>query len=878
MKTSEIRSRFLKFFESKKHKVIYSDSLVPKNDPTVLFTTAGMQQFKRQFLGYIEGFTRATTSQKCLRTDDLDEVGKTDFHHTFFEMLGNFSFGDYFKKDAISWAWEFLTKEMKISPDKLWVSVYKDDEEAYKIWADEIKVPKNRIVKLGDKSNFWPSNAKQNGPNGPCGPCSEIFFDYGVNSKCASKVCDPDCSCGRFSEIWNLVFTQFDRKDGGVLEALPSKNIDTGMGLERLASVLQGVKSNFDTDIFLPIMKAIEKEVDANNKLAVRQKRIIADHIRAVTFGLNDGIVPSNEGRGYVMKKLIVNASDIAIQKGIEKPVIYKLVKAVVEAMKDAYPEIEKSANHISDSIKAIEEAYIKVYRERIPELRKKLKADKTPEEIGRDLFLYSDTYGVTLPSATAILFSVHSDNKKLCDDGVKEHQNLLRLQQDRSRASSKMTGDVFANRSLDLNVPKTEFVGNRQPSITATILRLFVNDEVKSRTKKGDQVKIILDKSPFYAESGGQVGDTGFIVKDKNKIQVNDTQKQGEVFIHIGVVTEGEFNTNDQVSAEIDFERRLAIMRNHTATHLLQAVLREILGPHIKQQGSWVGEERLRFDFTNPKAITKEQLQQVEAKVNEYILMGDSITKEYLSVEEAKETGALAFFAEKYGETVRVVSIGEYSKEFCGGTHLENAGQIGLFKILRASAIAQGIRRIEANTGIGAYNYVSELQKQLEETAGIIKSPVNEVAERVKTQADKIKDLEKELAVLRFEAIKGLIDNIIDKAEVLNNSKIITHKFDNIEMEILRKVSDLIRQKEKSAVIIIAAKMSDNVSILISASDDLIQKGIKANELVAKVAGIINGSGGGRPQLAQAGGKDLTKIDEAITKATLLVKESLIK
>ncbi|MBF0384677.1 MAG: alanine--tRNA ligase [Candidatus Omnitrophica bacterium] len=878
MKTNEIRSRFLKFFSAKNHKIIRSDSLVPKDDPTVLFTTAGMQQFKKQFLGQLEGFTRASTSQKCLRTDDLDEVGKTDFHHTFFEMLGNFSFGDYFKKDAISWAWEFLTVELNIPEDKLWVSVYKEDSEAENIWKNEIKIPAARIVKLGDKSNFWPSNAKENGPNGPCGPCSEIFYDYGPNPRCTKNACDPSCDCGRFSEVWNLVFTQFNRKDGGVLDPLPSKNIDTGMGLERLSAVMQGKKSNFDTDIFEPIMKAIE-EAQVKIPLDTREKRIIADHIRAVVFGINDGVVPSNEGRGYVIKKLIINSSDILLQKGTDKPSFFKLAESVVTAMHEPYPEIKNNSRNIADMIKGIEEAYIKVYKERIPELATLAQGINDPDKLGEAMFRFKDTYGLTIGTIEKTILPLYEKNGKtsiFLETAYKKFEQLLQSQQKQSRSSSKMTGDVFINKNLDLNVPKTEFLGYKHPLVSATVLRIFINDCVRNSAQKGDSIKIILDKSPFYAESGGQVGDTGKLTNDHCSVKIISTEKQGDVFIHIGEVEEGELRTNDPVTAEIDYERRLSIMRNHTATHILQSALREILGQHVKQQGSWVGEDRLRFDFTHPKALCFEELSAIEEKVNGYILSCDSVTKEFLTLDEAKETGALAFFAEKYGETVRVVSIGNYSKELCGGTHLENVGQIGLFKITSESAIAQGIRRIEATTGHGALAFIAGQQKSLLDIANTLKAPIGEVTSRAKAMAEKIKSMEKELDAARFDSIKASIDDILQKAENHAGTKIISRIFKDIEIGILRKVCDLIRQKENSSAIILGAKSDGNASLIISFSEDLVKIGLRADECIKKVAPLINGSGGGKPQLAQAGSKDPGNIDEAVKQAISTIKQNI--
>ena len=615
MTTNEIRAKFLNFFKSKGHSIIASDSLVPKDDPTVLFTTAGMQQFKPQFLGHMDGFTRAATCQKCLRTDDLDVVGKTDFHHTFFEMLGNFSFGDYFKKEAIHWAWEFLTGELKLPKEKLWVSVYQEDAEAYGIWANEIKVPKERIVKLGDKSNFWPSNAKLNGPNGPCGPCSEIFYEYPLNPECPNgKDCNPDCSCGRFSEVWNLVFTQFNRKDGGVLEPLPTKNIDTGMGLERLAAVVQGKKSNYETDNFVAILKVIKDTFAADKVKATESEyRIIADHMRAVTVGIADGVMPSNEGRGYVMRKLIVDMSDLAIKAGIEKPIVYTFTDIVNERLRDPYPELSGKASEIKEIIKRIEETFIKARREKIPKVIEhyhSIMNTAAPRsgnigELGSFIFFMRDTEGLTLETIKSVLIEEGISNEDL-KETLKIYEKLMKDQQERSRVASKMAGDVFINQDIVLNLPKTEFLGYGQLESDAIVLKVMHDKE--SRVSQ-----IILNRTPFYAEAGGQVGDKGYLTGPEGKMRVEDTRKINDVYIHYGVI-DGVIQSGQAVQAIVDESRRRAIMRNHTATHLLQAALREVLGAHIKQQGSLVEEGRFRFDFTHPKGVSPQEMKKLRA------------------------------------------------------------------------------------------------------------------------------------------------------------------------------------------------------------------------------------------------------------------------
>ncbi|MBF0484034.1 MAG: alanine--tRNA ligase [Candidatus Omnitrophica bacterium] len=883
MTTSEIRRKYLNFFASKGHKVIASDSLVPKDDPTVLFTTAGMQQFKRQFLGDITDFRRAATAQKCLRTDDLDEVGKTDFHHTFFEMLGNFSFGDYFKREAIFWAWEFLTKELGIPSEKLWVSVNKEDKEAEQIWLKEVGIKDIKLFRLGDKSNFWPSNARLNGPNGPCGPCSEIFFDYEWETKGIKNAPkDPDDEMGRFCEIWNLVFTQFERKDGGVLEPLPNKNIDTGMGLERLTALMQGKHNNFDTTLFEPILKSIDQNVNA--KLSLREKRVMADHIRAVTFGISDGVIPSNEGRGYIMKKLIITISDIAIRSGKHEPCVYKLIPSVIEAMADQYPEIKAKHKDIENLVKNIEAGYIKLRKERIPEFEKELVKIKEKglavnlahKEVGVILFNFRDTYGLTLETMKEPLIKVFGNDSSFFSSVKNEFDHLMAEQQEKSRASSKMTGDVFTNNTLELNIPKTDFTGYKHFKTTDSILRIFKDNKPVHEIKQGDQAKIVLDRSPFYAESGGQIGDVGYISKGENILKITDTQKISEVFLHLGVVEKGKFEVGDLVAAEIDIDRRWAVMRNHTATHLLQAALREILGTHVQQQGSYVSDDRLRLDFTHHQAITRADLLKVERRVNEYILACDCVTKEFLPITEAKSTGALAFFAEKYGDVVRVISIGDYSKEFCGGTHLDSTGEIGLFKIVGESAIAQGIRRIEAKTGMDAVMFVEEQESTLDKLADLFKCPVTELADKTIAQSARVKDLEKQLEQFKFEAVKSGIDQIIQKGTQVKDSKIVVQVLEDVDINILRKLSDLIKQKVKSSVSILGARSVDSATILITVSDDLVKQGLNANELIKDAADLFSGKGGGRPQMAQAGSKDTKNLDRAVDAAYQITKKKI--
>jgi alanyl-tRNA synthetase len=883
MTGNEIRKRFLEFFAARQHAVIESDSVVPKDDPTVLFTTAGMQQFKRQFLGHIDGYTRACSSQKCIRTDDLDEVGRTDFHHTFFEMLGNFSFGDYFKEEAIAWAWEFLTGELGIPAGRLWVSVYKDDDEAARIWREKTGVPAERIFRLGDKSNFWPSNAKQDGPNGPCGPCSEIFYDY--DPETGSAPADPDDEPGRFCEVWNLVFTQYNRKDGGELLPLPGRNIDTGMGLERLTAVMQGARSNFETDLFAPILKSIDERIKINStdNGGRNERYVIADHLRSIVFGIADGVPPSNEGRGYIIKKLIIACSNIAIKYGNEEPVIHAFVPAVIESMGGAYPCLVEKARGISDVIFNFEQNYIKVWKERFPALVGEIRAigsgkdePAAARKIGELLFRYRDTFGLAQQALEDALARSGVSSEAIISGSLETFDRLMKKQQEQSRAGSKMTGDVFTGTELDLSVPKTEFTGYDHAESTGTIHKIFIGHKSTPEAKAGDEVKIILNKTPFYAESGGQAGDTGTIICEKRGgvAEIYDTRKRDDVIIHFGRIKEGTLAVDCLVRASIDVDRRLSIMRNHTSTHLLQAALIEVLGAHVQQQGSLVTEDRLRFDFTHPGAVTAPELRRVEAMVNAFIRACDTIEKEYLPIEEARKTGARAFFAEKYGKTVRVVSIGNYSREFCGGTHLGSTGQIGVFKIIGESAIAQGIRRIEARTGIGALEYFNHNEDLLDAVGQIVKSGRDDLPERILQQQKRIKQLEKDLESFRLQSARDEIPRLIAKAGEARGAKIVAHIFEGMDMGLLRRVVDLVRQRLKSYIVVLGGRTTDSASILIAVSDDLIKKGYRAQELIDRVAPLIDGSGGGRAQIAQAGGKSPQKIDAAVTGALNIINE----
>ena len=856
-----LREKFRAFFKARKHKIVESDSLVPKDDPTVLFTPAGMNQFKKEFMGFDAGFKRAATAQRCLRTDDLDKVGKTSSHHTFFEMLGNFSFGDYFKQEAIAWAWEFLTKELKIDPDKLWVSVYQEDDEAYNIWKDKIGIPEKKIVKLGDKDNFWPAEAKSKGPNGPCGPCSEIFYDFGPGVGCGEKICDPSCSCGRFVEIWNLVFTQFNRKDDGSLEPLPSKNIDTGMGLERLAAVMQGKQNNFETELFQPIIKEIQRGVEIEINLEDSKKLIyaIADHLRAVVFSIYDGILPSNEGRGYVVRKIIRKSVLHLRSLGINKPFLNKLVGQLAQIMHAPYPDLKQRQEDIAQVILNEEVNFIKVLESSIDIIKNNEKP--VLDSIERDLLAQPKSIDGTIlaspPTCSTIALSIvrYYDTNGIPISLSKEYfDNLLRLKKVRtnpnaidddiekqfnrlkelSKSKSKMKGDVFDSKSLGIKLNATKFTGYEEDSTQANILAILK-----------DGKEIILDQTPFYAESGGQVGDTGKLINGKNVFEVLNTQKIGNVILHIGKVNSGSFKKGDKVIAQINIKRRSNIARNHTATHILQAALRQVLGNHVQQQGSLVAEEKFRFDFTHFKGLSKEEISRVEEVANNYIVKNQSVNCKEMAFKDAKKAGALAFFEEKYGENVRVVAIGDISKELCGGTHLTNVGEIGLIKIISEGSVASGIRRIEGVTAGFAQQFIKdEQEKAVEESKK--RSKLKELKEQEKKRSSEVNN-----------RLRDAMPKLMEKGLKINGINVVYSLEPDLDMNALRFLADNLKSGLKQSVIVLGSQDNEQnrASLVIAVTQDLLVRGLDAGALIRQIAPVIGGSGGGRQDFAQAGG-----------------------
>jgi alanyl-tRNA synthetase len=871
--TNELRKKFLDFFRSKGHEIVSSDSLAPKNDLSVLFTSAGMNQFKEQFLGKVSNFRRAATSQKCLRTGDLEKVGHTPSHHTFFEMLGNFSFGDYFKSEAISWAWEFLTKVLKINPDKLRVSVYEEDDEAYKIWLNDIKIPDDKIHKFGQKDNFWPSNAIKDGPNGPCGPCSEIFFDWGKDAGCGKDSCSPACDCGRFVEIWNLVFTQFNRKDAGKLEPLPNKNIDTGMGLERLSSCMQGVKTNFEIDIFKPIIDEIRKVLNIKPTDCSEKVNCIADHVRAVFFSIGDGILPSNENRGYVVRKLIRRASWFAQELGFKKPFLYKLVSKVCDLMKEPYPELLDRRENISSIIFSEEERFMNNIKEGgnfLEVIISDLKKESIEVISGETIFKLYDTYGFPLELTEAF---AKENNLKLDLAGF--NQEMTRQKQ-AGRSGSNISGDIFVKDILDIF--PADFTGYETTKQECQIIQVVKTKQNIEAIKESDEAWVVLDKTPFYGESGGQVGDTGKIysLDRKSFMEVLDTKQIDNSIVHVVKVSKGNFKVRDQVFAEVDYERRQAIKRSHTCTHLLQSSLRKVLGQHVQQAGSLVEPDRFRFDFTHFKDLKEEELNTVQELINEHIRANDKIFVEVEDKEKAIKGGAIALFGEKYGEKVRVISIGDYSKEFCGGTHLDYTGNIAIALIDNESSIGSGLRRIEACTGKAAYEKLSRNFAKIQSLSEVLKAKIEDVPKEVELVIEKNKKLEKEVKYLIEKNITLQIEDIINNSKhSMGSVNCIIHEFQNLDADVLRRASDLIMEKVPKNCIIFVG--SDKGFFICRLSKDL--KDINsASGILNETLESFGGSGGGRPDFAQGGLKDAQKTKLVMEKAKEVLKRKIIK
>ncbi|MGA1843910.1 MAG: alanine--tRNA ligase [bacterium] len=877
MKGAEIRQAFLDYFSEKGHTILPSSSLVPAHDPTLLFTNAGMVQFKDVFTGQTtRPYSRAATCQKCVRAggkhNDLENVGYTARHHTFFEMLGNFSFGDYFKRDAIRMAWEFLTARLGIPKDPLWVTVFHEDREAADIWSREIGIPAERIVAMGEKDNFWSM-----GDTGPCGPCSEIIIDQGPEFSCGRPDCRVGCECDRYLEIWNLVFMQFERHDDGTMSPLPKPSIDTGMGLERITTALQGGKSNYDSDLFTPIIRAIEGETDqryGRHRAADISFRVIADHLRAIAFLIADGVLPSNEGRGYVLRRIIRRAARHGKLINIDRPFLHRLVSAVAEAMHGPYPELADNRTYIS-TITSQEEERFQYALDRglslLNEIIESSKKTKKKEIPGREIFRLYDTYGFPMDLTQEILAEQGLGfNQAEFEDAMAQQREQARRHWQGSGA--KEVKEVY--RDLATQLPRTLFSGYEATSDTGQILAVITGSEKVDQAGEGQEVEVILDRTPFYAERGGQVGDSGIMKGEGFFADVTDTYTMADLMVHRINVKRGPVGTGDQVYLEVNGDRRFAIAINHTATHLLHAALREILGDHVRQAGSLVAADRFRFDYTHFAPLTPEELERIEAHVNEQIRQNIPVSTQEMALQNALDSGAMALFGEKYQEQVRVVRISDISIELCGGTHSETTGQIGLFLILSETGIAAGVRRIEALTGRDAYEYVRRMRRDVATIAEMLKTPETETRGRIERILKQVRDQEREIRELKNQCALQEIGGILERAQEVDGIKVLAYNptGPTMDMEALRSMADMLSDKLGSGIIALAVEVKGKAHILIKVSKDLTHA-IKAPDLVKKVAVHVGGSGGGRPDMAQAGGSNPGGIPDALASVPEAIK-----
>lgn len=879
MKTNEIRKKFLKYFEKNGHVVYPGDSLIPSNDPTLLFTGAGMNQFKEMFIGKGHlNFKRAVTCQKCLRTGDIENVGKTSSHHTFFEMLGNFSFGDYFKNEVIPWAWEFIRKEAGLSEKLLSVSVYQDDDETFDIWNKKIGLPSSKIYRFGEDDNFWPAGAPSKGPNGPCGPCTEIFFDQGENIGCKKPGCNPSCDCDRYVEVWNLVLMQFERKEGGIMEPLKNKCIDTGMGLERIASVMQGVCSNFDNDVFAPIIKNISELVNVgygSDKKRSSLLRRIADHTRAITFCIADGVYFSNEGRGYVARRLLRRAMRDVMELGKNEMLLYKLVPVIADVMKEPYPDIRERRENIARIIKSEEERFHETLEKGTHLLNESIaKLEKNGEKTlsGKDSFRLYDTFGFPLDMTESIL------NEKGLSLDKKGFEEEMGKQRELARSKTQILGSVFSeNINTEKNIrEKTEFKGYETDKAKCTIREIILEDKEVDSAEKGQEVLIVLDVTPFYAETGGQIGDKGVLSNDKCRIEVKNTIKENNGILHICRIVKGRVSKGDVVIGEVDAVRRNATKRNHSATHILHYALRQTLGQHAEQAGSNVGSDRLRFDFRHFTNVTPKELEHVEYLVNEKILNDDEVSTNVMAFKDAIDSGVTALFGEKYGDTVRAVNIGGYSHELCGGTHVTRTGNIGLFKIVRESSIAAGIRRIEAVTGLESLEKTKKEEGIISDLCISLNTSEELLVNRVKEMLKEVKKLHYEIQKLKQKSHVEIAEKLGNDAEEVGGVKIVAEKLENAGVADLRSAADSLRKSIKSIAIVLGSAVDGNVVLITALSPDLVKRGLHAGKIINDVAKIVGGNGGGKPDMAQAGGKLPDKLDKAISEGRKIVKEMI--
>ncbi|KAF0091514.1 MAG: alanyl-tRNA synthetase [Fusobacteria bacterium] len=866
--TAQIREKFLKYFEQKQHQRVASSSLIPAEDPTLMFVNAGMVQFKNVFLGLEErSYKRATSSQKCLRIsgkhNDFEAVGRTPRHHTFFEMLGNFSFGDYFKKEAIEYAWEFLTVELKLPKEKLWVTIYEKDDEAGNLWKQYTDISPDRIVKLGKKDNFWSM-----GDVGPCGPCTEIHYDRGDSYTCGAECGLGKCECDRITEIWNLVFMEFNRDEKGMLTPLPKPSVDTGMGLERIAAVMQGVDSNYETDLFQQIIKKIEELV--NLKYSSGNGgfpfRVIADHIRSSSFLIADGVLPSNEGRGYILRRILRRAVRYGKTLGLNKPFLYILVDTLIEVMENAFPELVEKRDFIIKVLKVEEERFLETLTEGLTlteNILREMKQENRKVMSGEEAFQLYDTYGFPVELTEDVL---KENNLKLDKEGFIK---AMEKQKEITRASSSKNdfkqNMVLANEFIKLD--DTVFTGYDSMEEETVILGVYtLNGEKIEKVNINQNLILITQKTPFYGESGGQIGDIGKVYLDDQCIgEILDAKKSTDGRIYHIVKFTNEFDIKKTIVLKLNILRREAIMRNHSATHLLHRALNEVLGKHATQKGSFVDEKYLRFDFSHFENLTKMEIEKIEDKVNEYILAHGDVETSILPVEEAKKIGAMAIFGEKYGDEVRVVTMGDISMEFCGGTHVKNTSHIGSFNIQSESSVGAGLRRIEACTGFETINRARELDQVLQALSGQLKVPTKEIQQKIQNLQKEIKELNLEKQKLNTELAKTAVNKSIDKVEEINGIPLLIEEFNGKTMEELRQISDMYRDKLGSVLVVLGSKENGKVNLLVSATKDLISKNVSAGSIIKAIAPIVGGGGGGRPDMAQAGGKIPEKLSQAL-------------
>lgn len=870
----ELRQSFLDFFSGHAHTVVPSASLIPQADPTLLFTNAGMNQFKRVFLGEEQrSYARAVSVQRCMRAggkhNDLENVGYTRRHHTFFEMLGNFSFGDYFKEEAIQYGWRYLTGDLGLCPDNLWVTVFKDDHDAFELWEKTIGVPAARILRMGEKDNFW-----QMGETGPCGPCSEIHVDQGEALGCGRPGCGVGCDCDRYLELWNLVFMQFNRDAEGRLHPLPKPSIDTGMGLERMAAVIQGVTSNYDSDLFMPLISATGERtghVYGNDAASDRSLRVIADHLRAITFMITDGIVPSNEGRGYVLRRILRRASRHGRLLGVTEPFLHELTDAVVSQMGGVYPELTQGAEILRQAVEGEEERFIGTLDQGLPILNtmvSEAKADVRGKLDGEHVFKLYDTYGFPLD-----LIEEAAREQGLVTD-LEGFQRALEAQRDRARKSAAFSaeGEKPGLSALVQHVPPTEFLGYQTLESEGVVQALLKGERLADEVVEGDAVEVVLEATPFYPEGGGQVGDQGALVGPDGRIQVQDTTKVGgRIVLHKGRVEAGRVRRGEPVSAVVNGVRRRDAARNHTATHLLHAALRDVLGPHVKQYGSLVAPNRLRFDFSHAKPVRARDVDELESLVNHHVLENTRVQTNVMGLQDALNVGALAFFGDKYGERVRVVGIGEWSTELCGGTHCQRTGEIGTFRIISEGGVAAGVRRVEALTGTGALAHGKKIEAEMQALAELLKTSPSEVGLKTRKLVALLKEKERELAQVKLKMMDQ--DRGAGTVRVQEIQGIMVHvqETEGLSMQELRLLSDKVRNTVPKGVIAVGSAADGKVSLFVTVSKDLTTR-LNAGDLIKEMAGEVGGSGGGRPEVAQAGGKNPEKLGQALAKVFQLV------